>query len=174
MADHKGSDSDEPYIGPEEETIKGEQSPFFMPPDALIGTEVGGYLVKGRLGSGGMGIVYEGEQTVIGKKVAIKVLKSEVAGNPEVVKRLVAEARAVNSVGHRNIIDVFGFAEIPDGRQAIIMELLEGDSLEQVLATYRAEHRTMPLTEVVVVLDERWWWCSTRCCRRWRRRTRPA
>jgi serine/threonine-protein kinase len=145
---------DEEYIGPEEETVKGDISPFFAPPDALIGTEVGGYLVKGRLGSGGMGIVYEGEQPVIGKKVAIKVLKSEVAGNPDVVKRLISEARAVNAVGHRNIIDVFGFAEIPDGRQAIIMELLEGESLEQLLAVYRAERRTMPLTEVLVVLDE--------------------
>ena len=153
MADHKGNDADD-YIGPEEETVRGDVSPFYMPADALIGTEVSGYLVKGRLGAGGMGIVYEGEQTVIGKRVAIKVLKSEVAGNPDVVKRLVAEARAVNSVGHRNIIDVFGFGEIPDGRQAIIMELLEGESLEQLINRYRAEHRTMPLEELLVVLDE--------------------
>jgi serine/threonine protein kinase len=154
MSDNKGADSEEPYIGPEEETIRGDPSPFYAPPDALIGKDVGGYLVKGRLGAGGMGIVYEGEQTVIGKRVAIKVLKSEVADNPDVVRRLVAEARAVNSVGHRNIIDVFGFAELPDGRQAIIMELLEGESLEQLLAQYHAEHRTMPLSEVLVVLDE--------------------
>lgn len=147
MAEKKDS---EPYIGPEEETIKGEPSPFSMPVDPIIGSDVGGYRVKGRLGAGGMGIVYEGEQTIIGKKVAIKVLKGEVADNPDVVKRLVAEARAVNSVGHRNIIDVFGFAELPNGRQAIIMELLEGESLEQLLA----QHRTMPLTEVLVVLDE--------------------
>jgi serine/threonine-protein kinase len=154
MSDTKGADTEEPYIGPEEETIRGDPSPFYAPPDALIGTDVGGYRVKGRLGAGGMGIVYEGEQTVIGKRVAIKVLKSEVADNPDVVRRLVAEARAVNSVGHRNIIDVFGFADLPDGRQAIIMELLEGESLEQLLAQYHAEHRTMPLGEVLVVLDE--------------------
>jgi len=154
MSDKKGDASDESYIGSEEETVRGDPSPFFAPPDALIGTDVGGYLVKGRLGSGGMGIVYEGEQTVIGKRVAIKVLKGEVAGNPDVVRRLIAEARAVNSVGHRNIIDVFGFADLPDGRQAIIMELLEGESLEQLLAQYHAEHRTMPVGEVLVVLDE--------------------
>lgn len=153
MSNPDGHDADD-SIGPEEETVRGTLSPFSVPADPLIGTEVSGYLVKGRLGSGGMGIVYEGEQTVIGKRVAIKVLKSEVADNPDVVKRLIAEARAVNSVGHRNIIDVFGFGELPDGRQAIIMELLEGESLEQLLSRYRAEHRTMPLEEVLVVLDE--------------------
>ena len=77
--------------------------------DPLIGTTVSGYVVKGKLGSGGMGIVYEGEQPVIGKRVAIKVLRPEIAENPEQVKRLVEEARAVNTVGHRGIIDVFGF-----------------------------------------------------------------
>lgn len=101
--------------------------------DPVIGSQVSGYVVKGRLGAGGMGIVYEGEQPVIGKRVAIKVLRPEVAENPDVVQRLVAEARAVNQVGHRGIIDVFGFGQLADGRQCIVMEYLEGESLSEVL-----------------------------------------
>ncbi|MDX2010847.1 MAG: serine/threonine-protein kinase [Myxococcaceae bacterium] len=122
--------------------------------DPVIGTQVSGYVVKGRLGAGGMGIVYEGEQPVIGKRVAIKVLRPEVADNPDVVQRLVAEARAVNQVGHRGIIDVFGFGQLPDGRQCIVMEYLEGDSLEAVVNAMKAERRLLPLTDSLVILDE--------------------
>jgi hypothetical protein len=77
--------------------------------DQLIGTTVLGYVVKGKIGSGGMGIVYEGEQPTIGKRVAIKVLRPEMADKPGQVEALAAEARAVNRVGHRGIVDVFGF-----------------------------------------------------------------
>ncbi len=122
--------------------------------DPVIGTHVSGYVVKGRLGAGGMGIVYEGEQPVIGKRVAIKVLRPEVADNPDVVQRLVAEARAVNQVGHRGIIDVFGFGQLPDGRQCIVMEYLEGDSLEALVNQMKAERKLMPLTETLTILDE--------------------
>ncbi len=122
--------------------------------DALIGSTVSGYVVKGKIGSGGMGIVYEGEQPVIGKRVAIKVLRPEIAENPEQVKRLVEEARAVNTVGHRGIIDVFGFGEVSDGRQCIVMEFLDGEALMDLLARNQKEHRAMPIAEVMVILDE--------------------
>ncbi len=124
------------------------------PKDALIGTTVSGYIVKGKIGSGGMGIVYEGEQPVIGKRVAIKVLRPEIAENPEQVKRLVEEARAVNTVGHRGIIDVFGFGEVSDGRQCIVMEFLDGEALMDLLARNQKEHRAMPIAEVMVILEE--------------------
>jgi serine/threonine protein kinase len=122
--------------------------------DPVIGTHVSGYVVKGRLGAGGMGIVYEGEQPVIGKRVAIKVLRPEVADNPDVVQRLVAEARAVNQVGHRGIIDVFGFGQLPDGRQCIVMEYLEGDSLEALVNQMKDQRKLMPLNETLTILDE--------------------
>jgi serine/threonine-protein kinase len=134
----------------EEETVRG----LVADRDPLIGTEVSGYLVKGRLGQGGMGIVYEGEQPLIGKRVAIKVLRPEVAEDPEVVKRLVAEARAVNQVGHRGIVDVFGFGQLPDGRHCMLMEYLEGESLEHVLTALREQHRIMPILETLHILDE--------------------
>ncbi len=122
--------------------------------DALVGSTVSGYVVKGKIGSGGMGIVYEGEQPIIGKRVAIKVLRPEIAENPEQVKRLVEEARAVNTVGHRGIIDVFGFGEVSDGRQCIVMEFLDGEALMDLLARNLKEHRAMPIAEVMVILEE--------------------
>jgi eukaryotic-like serine/threonine-protein kinase len=122
--------------------------------DPVIGSEVSGYRVTSRLGVGGMGIVYEGEQPVIGKRVAIKVLRPEVAENPDVVQRLVSEARAVNKVGHRGIIDVFGFGQLPDGRQCIVMEYLDGEPLEAVLRTYRTRRSVMPLYDALVILEE--------------------
>jgi eukaryotic-like serine/threonine-protein kinase len=122
--------------------------------DPLIGTSVCGYVIKGRLGQGGMGIVYEGEQPMIGKRVAIKVLRAEIAQDPEQVQRLVSEARAVNAVGHRGIIDVFGYGELTDGRQCIVMEYLDGEPLSDLLIRNHNENRETPVLEVLLILEE--------------------
>jgi serine/threonine-protein kinase len=122
--------------------------------DPVIGSTVNGYVVRGRLGSGGMGIVYAGDHPVIGKRAAIKVLRPEIAENEEQVKRLVSEARAVNAVGHRGIIDVFGYDTLPDGRQCIVMEYLDGEPLGDMLSRNRKEKRVMPIPQVLVVLEE--------------------
>ncbi len=97
--------------------------------DPLIGTRLGEYLVLERLSTGGMGQLYRGEQPEIGKRVAIKVLLPEAAEEPDLVNRLLAEARAVNAIRHPNIIDIFSFGRVPDGRHYFVMELLEGESL---------------------------------------------
>lgn len=128
--------------------------PTYARIDPVIGSEVSGYRVVNRLGSGGMGIVYEGEQPVIGKRVAIKVLRQEVADDPEVVQRLVAEARAVNQVGHRGIIDVFGVGRLPDGRQCIVMEYLDGEPLENIIQNHVRQGQRLPISDVFVILDE--------------------
>jgi serine/threonine-protein kinase len=94
---------------------------------------VGEYQVTGVLGEGGMGTVYSGVQPLIGKKVAIKVLKAELSRDPEVMERFLAEARAVNRIGHPNIIDVFSFGAFPDGAQYFVMEHLQGRSLSRRL-----------------------------------------
>ncbi len=122
--------------------------------DPVIGSDVAGYRVKQRLGVGGMGIVYEGEHAVIGKRVAIKVLRPELADNPQVIERLVAEARAVNQVGHRGIIDVFGYGQLPDGRQCIVMEYLEGQALSDLLFDNQKHGRAMPEPQVLGLLEE--------------------
>ena len=82
-----------------------------------------------KIGEGGMGSVYAAIQPVIGKRVAIKVLAQHIASNPELVRRFVDEARAVNQIGHPNIVDIFSFGWLPDKRHYFAMEFLDGQSL---------------------------------------------
>jgi serine/threonine-protein kinase len=118
--------------------------------DPLIGLRLGEYELRSRIGVGGMGLVYEGIQPLIGKRVAVKVLRPELAHSTEQVERLLAEARAVNAIRHRGIIDIFGFGQVPDGRQYIVMEYLEGQALDAVLA----EKHRLPVPEALSLLDE--------------------
>jgi serine/threonine-protein kinase len=101
--------------------------------DSLLGQQVGEYQVLAPVGEGGMGVVYLGIQPVIKKRVAIKVLKPQVAADEHQVRRLVAEAESVNSIGHRGIIDIFSLGTLPDGRPYIVMEYLDGEALDQWL-----------------------------------------
>ncbi|MEZ4221211.1 MAG: protein kinase [Polyangiaceae bacterium] len=101
--------------------------------DLAAGQLVGEYRVEAKLGEGGFGSVYRAVQPVIGKPVAIKVLNRELSSNPEMVSRFVDEARAVNQIRSRHIIDIFAFGALPDGRQYFVMELLDGVTLEEHL-----------------------------------------
>src|SRR3954451_10534626 len=87
----------------------GEQLPD---PDVEPNTQVGEYVIEGRLGAGAFGSVYKATHPLIGKRVAIKVLNRQFSSNPEMVSRFVSEARAVNQIGHRNIIDIFAFGQL--------------------------------------------------------------
>src|SRR4249919_3543884 len=83
--------------------------------DVLIGQTIGNYLVTQKLGEGGMGSVYLAEHPTIGKKVALKVLHSEFSSNSEVIKRFFHEAKAVNDIGHPNIVDIIDYGVIQSG-----------------------------------------------------------
>ncbi|HEY1549722.1 MAG TPA: serine/threonine-protein kinase [Kofleriaceae bacterium] len=115
--------------------------------DVRIGTAIGEYVVDGELGHGGMGVVYSATHPLIGKRAAIKVLKS--SSNPAAVERFVQEARAVNQIGHPNIVDIFDFAQLPDGRRYLVMDLLVGESLRA-----RVKRGPLPVAEACAVLDE--------------------
>jgi serine/threonine-protein kinase len=95
-------------------------------PDLLEGQMVGEYRVESKLGEGGFGCVYRSVHPLIGKAAAIKVLNRQYSSSPQMVSRFIAEARAVNQIRHRNIIDIFSFGSLEDGRQYYVMELLEG------------------------------------------------
>ena len=99
-------------------------------PDLEAGQVVGEYRVEGKLGQGGFGTVYRGVHPLIGKVVAIKVLARKYSVDPEMVSRFIAEARAVNQIRHRNIIDIFSFGQLADGRQYYVMEYLDGEPLD--------------------------------------------
>ncbi|MEM1030756.1 MAG: serine/threonine-protein kinase [Myxococcota bacterium] len=106
---------------------------MFLAPESLApGTMLGEYRVGERLGSGTFGDVYAGEHPLIGKKVAIKVLHQKHSADPQVVSRFLAEARAVNRIRHRNIIDIFSFGTVAD-QPYFVMELLRGETLGALL-----------------------------------------
>jgi eukaryotic-like serine/threonine-protein kinase len=119
-----------------------------QPSDLMPGTMVGEYRIEGKLGEGGMGQVFAAIHPVIGKRAAIKVIKLELCANAEAVERFVQEARAVNQIGHANIVDVFAFGTLPDGRRYLVMEWLRGESLSA-----RLKREKLSVEEVCDILD---------------------
>jgi serine/threonine-protein kinase len=109
-------------------------------PDHKIGVGtvlIGKYRVTRELGRGGMAAVYEAEHVNIGKKVAVKVLASELASSAVVIERFFREARAAASVKSPYIVEVYDSGRLEDGRPFIAMELLEGESLYDRMARVR-------------------------------------
>jgi eukaryotic-like serine/threonine-protein kinase len=104
-----------------------------VPAELAPGTEVGEYRILCKLGQGGMGAVYAGEQPAIGKRVAIKVLAPHFAQDVELVRRFLDEARAANRIHHPHIVDIFSFGELPGPRPYFVMEYLEGESLAEAI-----------------------------------------
>jgi eukaryotic-like serine/threonine-protein kinase len=116
--------------------------------DLAVGQEVGEYRIESTLGKGGFGTVYGAVHPLIGKRVAIKVLARKYSADEEIVSRFVAEARAVNQIRHRNIIDIFSFGALADGRHYYVMEYLDGEPLD----VHIRNHGPMPLDEAIPVL----------------------
>jgi len=103
--------------------------------DPLVGQRVAGrYLVIRKLGEGGMGDVFLAEHEDIEKRLALKVLKYEYSSRPDVVVRFKQEAVSASRIKHPNVVDVFDFGQVDDGRFYLAMELLEGRDLADVLA----------------------------------------
>src|SRR5262249_5443873 len=101
----------------------------------LVGaTLLGRYRVGRKIGQGGMGAGYEAVHERLDKRVAIKVLLERYAHTAAVVQRLEQEARLASSIGDPHIVDVADIGQTDDGRTFIVMELLEGESLGQLLA----------------------------------------
>jgi serine/threonine-protein kinase len=119
--------------------------------DPLVGTTIESYHVESVVGSGAMGIVYQGRHTVIGKPVAIKVLKADFAGDDEMVERLIREARTVNAIRHPAIVNAFGFGTLTRTNQPyIVMDLLVGEPLD----VFIAREAPVPLKVAAGILDE--------------------
>jgi eukaryotic-like serine/threonine-protein kinase len=101
--------------------------------DLPAGSMVGEYRLEEKLGHGGFGTVHRAVHAVIGKVAAVKILHRAYSGDAQMISRFIAEARAVNQIRHKNIIDIFAFGRVDDGRHYFVMELLEGESLERLL-----------------------------------------
>ncbi len=101
--------------------------------DAIVGSTLGSFRITKVIGRGGMGTVYLGEHTVIGSRVAIKVLQEKLASDEGLVARFYAEARAVNLIGHENIVNIFDMNVVPPHRYYLVMEFLEGKPLNYLM-----------------------------------------
>jgi len=99
---------------------------------------VGPYRIVRQLGQGGMGVVYEAVNEGIGRRVAIKVLRSEYAHNSAVAQRFFNEARAANLIEHPALVQISEFGVLPDGATYLVMELLKGENLASRLRSVGA------------------------------------
>ncbi len=96
----------------------------------LAGCQVGPYRLLREIGSGGMGTVYEAEDTRLGRRVAVKVLPPELSRNRQAKERFLREARAASTVDHPNLCTVHDVGE-SDGRLYIVLSLYEGETLRE-------------------------------------------
>lgn len=102
-------------------------------PSREIGSVLGSYRLLKLLGEGGMGQVYLAEHVRLGRKVALKMLRSEYATSRDAVARFFREARAVNRINHENIVEITDFVEDDGKHNYYIMELLEGRNLGDLM-----------------------------------------
>src|SRR5262245_34363946 len=97
-----------------------------------VGTRLGRYEIRSKLGAGGMGEVYRAFDPKIGREVAIKVLSPEVASNKDRVARFEQEAHAAGALNHPNILAIHD-VDTQDGVLYVVSELLEGEELRECL-----------------------------------------
>jgi serine/threonine protein kinase len=117
----------------------------------------GRFRIERKIGTGGMGTVYRATQLGLERPVAVKIIKSEFAGDSEVAERFLREARTMAKLRHPRAAMIFDAGSLPDGRHFIIMEFVEGETLSEALAQqgrFSFEQAVRIATQICDVLEE--------------------
>src|SRR5271167_896389 len=112
------------------------------------GTKLGPYEIQAALGTGGMGEVYRARDTRLDRQVAIKVLAADLSSSAELKQRLEREARAISSLNHPHICQLYDIGS-QNGTDYLVMELLEGETVAE-----RLRKSSLPLSEVLRIGSE--------------------
>ena len=116
----------------------------------LVGRQLCAYLVEGRLGAGGLGEVYRARDTKLGRNVAIKVLPLVFTSDPERLARFEREARVLASLNHPHIGAIYG-VEDTDGMRALVLELVDGQTLAELIARQAGNGQGLPMDEALSI-----------------------
>ena len=126
-------------IGPDGVAMQAKKDPY-------LGCTIDArYKVESLLGEGGMGRVYLCSHTIIGKRVAMKVLLSDMARDKEVTERFLNEAKSASAIGNPHIIDISDFGQFPDGAAYFVMEFLDGVPLTNAVE----EGKAVPVSRIL-------------------------
>ena len=121
----------------------------------MIGTIAGNYRILDVVSVGGMGTVYRAEHTLIGRFAAVKVLHPEMSASRDIVNRFFNEAKATTSINHPGIVEVFDFGYLESGHAYLVMEFLDGQPLNKLIANagrIHEGHAAVILSRVCVAL----------------------
>jgi eukaryotic-like serine/threonine-protein kinase len=134
-------------VPPPTAPLRAQRAHAMLQPGEII---EGKYRIVRMLGQGGMGAVYEGENTRIHRRVAIKVLHAAVAAKADVVQRFEREAQAAGRIGSEHIVEVLDLGNLPSGERYMVMEFLEGDSLGERIKS----RRRLPCADVAPIIHQ--------------------
>ena len=122
--------------------------------DTLSGKKIGKYLIKEKLGSGGMAEVYKGYQENLDRFVAIKLMHAFLVSDQDFLNRFQREARAMAALNHPNIVGVYDFDVYGENSYYLVMEYIRGGTLKDRLEALARRGERMPLTNVVKMITE--------------------